>query len=166
MNPDKFLQFFLRNHWLREHEDSYYDARLPYRAPRRRIEGRYDAEEQLIKALPKLSQAASNEEVSEHSTFTPSKPASTLLDSNIFERFPEKPKAKKCEGMKGIIAEEETLLPEEPTSRPDCARCRLDRLCPACGTLRSSDYGTLQSYARTLGANEAAKLLQTVDVET
>jgi ferritin-like metal-binding protein YciE len=27
----------------------------------------YDAEEQLIKALPKLSQAASNEEVSEHS---------------------------------------------------------------------------------------------------
>jgi Domain of unknown function (DUF892) len=38
--------------------------------------------------------------------------------SNIFERFREKPKGKKCEGMKGVIAEEETLLPEEPQADP------------------------------------------------
>ena len=72
----------------------------------------YDAENQLIKALPKMAEAASSDELrqgfEEHLEQT--KGHAERIEQ-IFEQLGEKAKGKKCKGMEGLIkegSEEET----------------------------------------------------------
>src|SRR4051794_20869986 len=70
------------------------------------IKDLYDAEKRLTKAIPKLAKASSNEELStalqEHLEETQNHVARL---EQAFELLEERPKAKPCEGMKGLIAE-------------------------------------------------------------
>ena len=78
----------------------------------------YDAENQLIKALPELAQASSSEElrsgIEEHLEQT--KEHAQRLET-IFERLGEKAKGKKCKGMEGLLEEGKEILEEEQTSK-------------------------------------------------
>src|SRR5260370_40669853 len=74
----------------------------------------YDAENQIVKALPKLIKASSSDQLQkafeEHLEKT--KGHVQRLE-RIFEEMGERPKAKKCDGMRGIIEEGEDKLSEE-----------------------------------------------------
>jgi ferritin-like metal-binding protein YciE len=120
----------------------------------------YDAEKQLIKALPKMARAANAdalrdalerhlEETREH--------AARLEE--IFSGLDEKVKGKHCEGMAGIIDEGQTALAE------DLDDAALDACIIAAGQraehYEMAAYGTLVAWARAMGHEEAADLLQT-----
>jgi ferritin-like metal-binding protein YciE len=73
----------------------------------------YSAENQLIEALPKMAQAADNEDLSEafknHLTQT-KKQASRL--EKVFDRLGFEKKDKKCEAMEGLIKEGQQIIEE------------------------------------------------------
>ena len=73
----------------------------------------YDAEHQIIKALPKMISKTSSEELksalTEHLEVT-RRQAERL--EQIFENMGEKAKAQKCKGMAGVIEEGSELLKE------------------------------------------------------
>jgi ferritin-like metal-binding protein YciE len=74
----------------------------------------YDAQKQLIKALPKLANAAEHPELKEafESHLTETEEHVRRLD-RVFEIFDEKPRAKKCKAMQGLVEEGEELISQE-----------------------------------------------------
>jgi ferritin-like metal-binding protein YciE len=73
----------------------------------------YDAEKQLVKALPKMAKAAKSEELrsgfEEHLEAT--KGHVTRLEE-VFRSLDTKPKGKTCEAMKGLVAEGQEIIDE------------------------------------------------------
>src|ERR1700724_3548859 len=73
----------------------------------------YDAEKQLIKALPKMAHAATSDELrtgfEEHLEQT--KGHAQRLEQ-IFESLDESPKGKKCVGMEGLVKEGSEVIDE------------------------------------------------------
>jgi len=78
----------------------------------------YDAEKQLVKALPKLAKAAKSDELrsgfEEHLEAT--KGHVTRLEE-VFQSLDAKPKGKTCEGMKGLVTEGQKAM-EKRGGRP------------------------------------------------
>src|SRR5205814_1859380 len=74
----------------------------------------YSAENQLVKALPKMAKAAASEELKagfeEHLEQT--KGHVQRLEQ-IFEMLDESPKGKKCKGMEGLIEEGSEIIEED-----------------------------------------------------
>jgi ferritin-like metal-binding protein YciE len=119
----------------------------------------YDAEQQILKALPKLIQNASSPELKralqEHLDLT--KTQVQRLDE-AFSGLGEKREQQKCKGMAGLIAEGEDLLKEDfEDSTLDAgiigAAQRVEHY-------EIAAYGTARTLAQTLGNNEIADLLE------
>jgi ferritin-like metal-binding protein YciE len=124
-----------------------------------------DAEEQLEKALDKMSDKASYTELKnafmEHREQT--KGHAQRLEE-IFENLGEKPKAQKCKGIRGIIDESE-----------DLAKASGDAASIDAGLIASAQraehyeiaaYGTVATYAEMLGRTQDVQLLrQTLEEE-
>src|ERR1700684_228284 len=76
----------------------------------------YNAETQLVKALPKMAKAASNDQLreafEEHLRQT-TEHVSRL--EQIFEGLEEKPSGKKCMGMEGLVKEGAEAIGEDYT---------------------------------------------------
>src|SRR5260370_14619358 len=74
----------------------------------------YDAENQLVKALPEMAKAATSEELrsgfEEHLQQT--KEHVRRLEQ-VFSDLGEKPKAKKCKGMQGLVSEGKEVIKED-----------------------------------------------------
>lgn len=125
----------------------------------------YDAEQQIIKALPEMIEAASSEELkdalNEHLDVTKTQ-ASRL--EQIFTELNEKPKGEKCKGMQGVLAEGSDLVEEiDDTDLRDAA---IIASAQRVEHYEMSGYGTARTYAELLGEDEAGKLLQeTLDEE-
>src|SRR5436190_15060288 len=74
----------------------------------------YDAEQQLLKALPKMAQAANNESLrAGFETHLRETEGHVARLEQVFQSFGKKTKAKKCKAMKGLIAEGEDLIDED-----------------------------------------------------
>lgn len=125
----------------------------------------YNAETQLVKALPKVAQAATSDElrsaVEDHLEQT--KEQIERLDQ-IFESLGVASKGKKCKAMEGLLEECSELLEE------DIAESVLDAaLIGAAQRVEHYEiavYGTLATFAKLLGREEDADLLgQTLDEE-
>ena len=125
----------------------------------------YNAETQLVKALPKVAQAATSDElrsaVEDHLEQT--KEQIERLDQ-IFESLGVPSKGKKCKAMEGLLEECSELLEE------DIAESVLDAaLIGAAQRVEHYEiavYGTLATFAKLLGREEDADLLgQTLDEE-
>lgn len=119
----------------------------------------YDAENQLIKALPRMAKEASSDElrqaVEEHLEQTRGQ-AERL--EQIFEQLGEKPKGKKCKGMQGVIEEgKETLEEDMEEETKDAA---IIAAAQRVEHYEIAGYGTARTYANLLGENEAAELLE------
>lgn len=123
------------------------------------------AEKQLVKALPKMIKKASCEKLTaaleEHLSET-EKQVERVEKS--FEDTGKSARAKTCEAMKGLITEAEGMLKEdaEPAVR--------DALIIACSQkiehYEIATYGTLCTWAESLGYDSALKLLkQSIDEE-
>src|SRR5216110_1296123 len=95
----------------------------------------YSAEQQLIKALSKMSKAATNRQLSagfaHHLQQT--KRHATRLEK-IFERLEESGRGPKCEGMEGLIAEGDKMAKEE--AEDEVRDAGLDRRSTTGGALR------------------------------
>src|SRR5713101_5397154 len=118
----------------------------------------YDAEKQLVKALPKMVKAASNQELSQafENHLEQTRGHVERLE-RAFEMLGEKPKSKPCKAMKGLIEEAQETIEEgipEPLldSAIICAAQKVEHY-------EIAGYGTLKSWADTLGLDDVAGLL-------
>ena len=118
----------------------------------------YDAERQLVKALPKMAKGATSDELR------------ALIEAHLgeteqqvkrleqaFEMLEEKPRGKRCDGMAGIIEEGSSLLEED-----------FDGAVLDAGIIASAQraehyeitaYGSVMAWAKQLGEEELAELL-------
>jgi len=118
----------------------------------------YNAEKQLIKALPRLAKAASSDELraalEEHLEETQGHV--TRLEQ-VFELLDEKPRGKHCAGMAGIIEEGSDILQE------DFDGAVMDACIIAAGQRAEhyeiAAYGTAIAWAEALELTEAAQVL-------
>lgn len=119
----------------------------------------YDAENQLIKALPKMAKEASSDElrqsIEEHLEQTRGQ-AERL--EQIFEQLGEKPKGKKCKGMQGLLEEGKETLEED--MEEDTKDAAIIAAAQRVEHYEISGYGTARTYANLLGESEAAELLE------
>lgn len=125
----------------------------------------YDAENQIIKALPKMIDAASSEELqnalTEHLEVT--RQQARRLEE-IFQNSGQKPKAEKCKGMEGVIKEgSETLKQADDDDVRDAA---IIASAQRVEHYEMAGYGTVRTWAELLGEDDAVELLQqTLDEE-
>lgn len=125
----------------------------------------YSAENQLVKALPKMAKAAESEELrdafNEHLEQT--KGQVERLDQ-IFEQFEIGRKSKKCKAMEGLIEEGKELMEED--AEPSVLDAGLIGAAQKVEHYEIASYGTARSIAQLLGYDEVAELLQeTLDEE-
>jgi Uncharacterized protein conserved in bacteria len=118
----------------------------------------YDAEKQLVKALPKLAKAASNEELreafNEHLEIT--KGQVTRLEQ-VFELLEQRPKGKPCKAMKGLIEEGREILEED--AEESLLDCAMIGAAQKVEHYEISGYGTARTLAKAIGMKDAAQLL-------
>jgi ferritin-like metal-binding protein YciE len=119
----------------------------------------YHAEKQLVKALPKLAEKASNDELRSalENHLAETENQVTRLE-RVFEIVGEKPQTKTCAGMAGIIEEGSDVLAE------DASPAVLDALIIASAQRAEhyeiAAYGTVAAWADGLGLADAAELLR------
>ncbi len=119
----------------------------------------YDAEHQIIKALPKMISKTNSDELknalTEHLEIT-RRQAERL--EQIFENMGEKAKAQKCKGMAGVIDEGNELLKEAEDE--DVRDAAIIASAQKVEHYEMSGYGTVRTWATLLGEEEAANLLE------
>jgi ferritin-like metal-binding protein YciE len=125
----------------------------------------YDAEHQIIKALPKMISKTSSEELNsaltEHLEVT-RRQAERL--EQIFENMGERAKAQKCKGMAGVIEEGNELLKEAEDE--DVRDAGIIASAQKVEHYEIAGYGTVRTWASLLGEEDAVNLLQeTLDEE-
>jgi ferritin-like metal-binding protein YciE len=119
----------------------------------------YDAEKQLIKALPKMAKAASSLELKEafQSHLDETKGQVARLEQ-VFASLDEKVQGKHCDGIEGILEEGDAVMAE------DFETMAMDACLIAAGQraehYEMAAYGTLVAWARAMGHDDAADLLQ------
>jgi ferritin-like metal-binding protein YciE len=126
----------------------------------------YGAEKQIIKALPKMQDAASSPELAqafeEHLDITQTQ--ITRLEE-IFDNLGEEPDSKKCEAMKGIIDEGEQIIKD--TGKGTATRdVGLIMAAQKVEHYEIATYGAILQLAHTMGHTDVADLLEaTLDEE-
>lgn len=131
----------------------------------RELKDVYDAEHQIIKALPKFAAGSSNPELTtafkKHLSQT--EEHITRLAS-VFEEIGESPSRELCAGMKGLIEEGSKMLAED--ADPVVKDAALISAAQRVEHYEMAAYGTLRTWARILGYQESARLLEeTLDEE-
>ena len=125
----------------------------------------YSAENQLVKALPKLAKAASSDELREgfEEHLEQTKGHVQRLEQ-IFEAMDESPKGKKCAGMEGLVKEGSEVMGEDfEGAVMDAA---LIGAAQRVEHYEIAAYGTVIAFAEQLGESEHSSLLkQTLEEE-
>ncbi|MBY0456410.1 MAG: ferritin-like domain-containing protein [Gemmataceae bacterium] len=125
----------------------------------------YNAETQLVKALPKMAKAASSDELkaalAEHLEQTRNQ--IERLDQ-VCELLGAKTKGKTCHAMKGLIEEGAEVIALKGS--PDAKDAALIGAAQKIEHYEIAGYGTARTFAALLGEDEVAALLQsTLDEE-
>jgi ferritin-like metal-binding protein YciE len=120
----------------------------------------YSAENQLIKALPKMAKAATSAELrggfEEHLEQT--KGHVKRLEE-IFSELGEKPTGKECKGMKGLVEEGKEMIEEEELEG-EVLDAGLISAAQRVEHYEIAAYGCVRTYATLLGEDDAAELLE------
>lgn len=121
----------------------------------------YDAEKQLVKALPKMAKAAENDQLREgfEEHLEQTQEHVQRLEQ-VFEHFGEKAKAKKCQAMAGLLEEGQELIKEKAGDAAlICAAQKVEHY-------EIATYGSLKSWAEFLEEHDSVELLEeTLDEE-
>jgi ferritin-like metal-binding protein YciE len=119
----------------------------------------YNAENQLVKALPKMAKAASTPQLAkafeDHLEQTKGHVARI---EQIFERLGGSPKGKKCKAMEGLVEEGKEMIEADAT--PEVLDAGLIAAAQRVEHYEMAGYGCVRTYARLLGDEQSAKLLQ------
>lgn len=119
----------------------------------------YSAESQVTKALPKMAKAATANDL--RSAFQDHlQQTQTQIDrlDQIFKSLGKNPRGKKCKGMEGLLEEGKELLEED--AEPEVLDAALIAAAQRVEHYEISAYGTARTYARLLGEDRAASLLE------
>jgi ferritin-like metal-binding protein YciE len=119
----------------------------------------YFAEKKILTALPKLAKAAQNPDLKaafeKHKGQTEDQVARL---EQVFKSIDEKPQGKTCDAIVGIIEEGQEVMKEYKGT------CALDAgllaAAQAVEHYEISRYGTLRTWAKELGLDDAADLLE------
>lgn len=120
----------------------------------------YSAEKQIIKGLTKMTKAANHPELKKafqrHLEMT-----ETHVEriERICADLEVSPRGKKCVGMEGLIEEAADLIKEKP--EPDVLDAGLIAAAQHVEHYEMAGYGCVRTYARQLGYEDQAELLQT-----
>jgi len=118
----------------------------------------YSAEQQLVKALPKLVKNAETQELSDAiaNHLEETRNHVTRLEE-IFEKLDESPKGKKCVGMEGLIKEGAEVIDEFEGKVLDAG---LISAAQRVEHYEISAYGTVCTFAELLNRSEDLDLLK------
>ena len=125
----------------------------------------YSAENQLVKALPKMAKAAAAAELRQgFEKHLKQTQGQVQRLEKIFQALGESPKGKKCKGMEGLIEEGSEAMEEDyEGSVMDAA---LIGAAQRVEHYEIAGYGTVRSMAETLGEDDHVSLLeQTLEEE-
>ncbi|GGJ39369.1 YciE/YciF ferroxidase family protein [Deinococcus roseus] len=127
----------------------------------------YDAETQLLEALPKMAQAATSQKLKtlfeDHIKKTEKQ--KQRLEA-VFKELDEKPKTKTCQAMKGLLKEAEEILKQQKDSESSVLDAALIGASQKVEHYEIATYGTLRTWAQQLGySNAAIKLEDTLNEE-
>lgn len=118
----------------------------------------YWAEKALTKALPKMAKKATSPELVEaienHLSETE---AQVKKVEEVFAIIGKKPQAKKCEAMNGLIKEAEEIMKE--TDQGAMRDAGIIAAGQKVEHYEIATYGTLATFAKTLGLDDAAEIL-------
>lgn len=121
----------------------------------------YNAEKQLVKALPKMAKAAKSEDLrsafEEHLEQTQ---AQVEKLEDVFDLFDKTAKGTKCEAMEGLVDESQRMAREFKghgalDAALICAAQKVEHY-------EIASYGCLCTWAEILGKNEALRLLKQI----
>jgi ferritin-like metal-binding protein YciE len=125
----------------------------------------WSAENQITKALPKMIKAASNPKLKKaFNTHLKQTERHVKRLERIFKELDQSPRGKKCVGMEGLIKEGAELIKEKP--EPEVLDAGLIAAAQHVEHYEMAGYGCVRTWARQLGENRQADLLQeTLDEE-
>jgi ferritin-like metal-binding protein YciE len=126
----------------------------------------YSAENQLLKALPKMAKAASAQGLKDaFETHLEQTKGHVERLEQIFEQLDESPKGKTCHGMKGLIEEGSEILKED--GEDAVLDAGIIVAAQKAEHYEIASYGSVRTFANLLGKDDEAELLQsTLDEES
>jgi ferritin-like metal-binding protein YciE len=123
------------------------------------IEDLYDAEERLVKALPKMAEACSTAElrsaIEEHVQQTK---GHVQRLQQVFSEVGKNPKGQTCDAMKGMIKEGEEII--DDIRQSPLRDAGLIAIGNRVEHYEMSGYGTAREFAKCLGLSRSVDLLQ------
>src|SRR6059058_4787724 len=120
----------------------------------------YSAENQLLKALPKMAKGASSPELKDafEKHLEQTKGHIERIEQ-LFEQLDESPKGKTCHGMKGLIEEGSEILEED--GEESVLDAGIIVAAQKVEHYEIAGYGSVRTFAQLLGKDRSAELLQT-----
>jgi ferritin-like metal-binding protein YciE len=125
----------------------------------------YSAEKQIVKALPRMIKATKHKQLQQafRNHLRQTEQHAVRLE-RICKELGVSPRGKKCVGMEGLLEEGKELIQEKPDD--DVLDAGLISAQQHVEHYEMAGYGTVRTYARQLGYEEHAQLLQqTLDEE-
>jgi ferritin-like metal-binding protein YciE len=125
----------------------------------------YNAENQLLKALPKMAKGASSSELKQafEQHLEETKGHVDRLEQ-IFDGLDENPKGKTCYAMKGLVEEGSEILDQD--GEESVLDAGIIAAAQKVEHYEIASYGTVRTFAELLNQTEASRLLQaTLDEE-
>lgn len=121
----------------------------------------YWAEKALTKALPKMAKNALSDELVEaiEKHLAETEEQVNKLEQ-VFEILEKKPVAKKCEAMAGLIKESEEIIKD--TEKGPQRDAGIISAAQKVEHYEIASYGTLRTFAQTLGLEDAASILEEI----
>jgi ferritin-like metal-binding protein YciE len=118
----------------------------------------YDAEKQLVKALPKMAKAASSEQLRQaiQVHLEETKIQVERLE-DVFERLDTRTRGKRCEAMQGLVEEAKEMMEEIKT--PQVLDAALIAGAQKVEHYEIAAYGSARALAEACGQEEVAQLL-------
>ncbi|HEU5040564.1 MAG TPA: ferritin-like domain-containing protein [Gemmatimonadales bacterium] len=119
----------------------------------------YHAEKQLVRALPRMAKAATDPQLRQAFTnhLKETQGQVTRLE-RVFRELDQTPRAKKCDGMAGLVEEGKKIMEEE--GDPSVIDAALIAAAQRVEHYEIAAYGCLRTYAQLLGLSTAERLLQ------
>lgn len=119
----------------------------------------YNAEQQILKALPKMAKGASSPELKNafNQHIDQTREQMKRLD-RIFQELGKTPRGKKCIGMQGLIEEGNEMLKEK--ADPPVKDAGLISAAQRVEHYEMAGYGTVRTFAQMLGYSDQAQVLQ------
>ena len=125
----------------------------------------WSAENQILKALPRMIKAATHPALKKGFTKHEKQTREHVRRlERICKELGVSPRGKKCEGMEGLLKEGKSLIAEKPDK--EVLDAGLITAAQHVEHYEMAGYGTVRTWARTLGYEKQAQLLQaTLDEE-